>query len=256
MDQDLVDRIRSASFSLARKGYDKREVDAFLDDLADWFETSAPGGAEDAHGPDPLRRELERIGEQTTAILTEAHDAAETMRAGAERQVRQQLADANIKADTLRSSAEEYAEEVREEADAYARRVRAEADATAERARIEADTDAQEVRSELEAEVSRIRQDAEEYAKRLRSQAETTIAEAREKGERSAKQILDDATRRRGEVEKVIADLEQRREAIVGELRRLASAAGIGTDDRPRPESRAPTPASEERTRPLPVSGE
>ncbi len=207
MDQEHVDRIRSASFSLARKGYDKREVDGFLDELADWMET---GGDGEGPSADLVRRELERIGEQTTAILTEAHDAAETMRSGADRQVRQQLADANIKAETLRSSAEEYAEEVREEADSYARRTRAEADAIAEQARSEVDG---------------------------------AQAEAREKAERAARQIVEDANRRRTEVEKVISDLEQRREAIVGELRRLASAAGIGAGEGTAPEpSQEPTP--------------
>jgi DivIVA domain-containing protein len=221
VDHDVVDRIRSASFALARKGYEKREVDRFLDELADWLET----GGDDSARSDLVRRELERIGEQTTAILTEAHDAAEAMRTGAERQVRQQLADANIKAESMRSSAEEYAEEVREEADAYARRVRAEADGSAENARAEADS---------------------------------ALAEARADAERSARQIIEEATRRRGEIEKVISDLEERRQAIVGELRRLASAAGIGADadSAPSEPESAPDEPDQEETTPLPIRGD
>lgn len=260
MDQDVVDRIRSASFALARKGYVKSEVDSFLDELADWLETGAADGASSDH----IRHELERIGEQTTAILTEAHDAAETMRTGAERQVRQQLADANLKADSLRSSAEEYAEEVREEADSYARRLRAEADAAVERARIEAESAFADSRGEAEDYASRTRREADEYAQRVRGEADSILAEAREKAERAGKQIVEDANRRRGEMEKVISDLEQRREAIVGELRRLASAAGIGTEDRsapPAPEKLDPegarTPAPDDaRTTPMPARRE
>ena len=241
MDQDVVDRIRSASFPLARKGYEKRDVDRFLDELADWLET----GGEDAARSDLVRRELERIGEQTTAILTEAHDAAETMRTGAERQVRQQLADANIKADSLRSSAEEYAEEVREEADSYARRVRAEADAEGERARIEAESALESSRGE-----------AEDFATRIRSEAEEKAREMVAEAERRARQLVDEAQRRRTDLESVISDLDQRRETVIGELRRLASEVAGAAGDVPGAEG-APAPEGEEqedeRTQPMAV---
>ena len=41
MDQESLDRIRSATFNLARRGYDKREVDTYLSRLADWLENGA-----------------------------------------------------------------------------------------------------------------------------------------------------------------------------------------------------------------------
>jgi DivIVA domain-containing protein len=249
VDQDVVDRIRSASFALARKGYEKREVDRFLDELADWLET----GGDDTARSDLVRRELERIGEQTTAILTEAHDAAETMHTGAERQVRQQLADANIKADAMRSSAEEYAEEVREEADSYARRARAEADAATERARIEVESALESSRGDAEAAASRIVTEAEEKARE-------TLAEA----ERRARQLVEEAQRRRADLESVISDLDQRREAVLGQLRRLASevagaAGGIGESPTEAPQRADSTEAEEasapedERTKPMAV---
>ena len=232
MDHDVVDRIRSASFPLARKGYEKRDVDRFLDQLADWLET----GGDDSARSDLVRRELERIGEQTTAILTEAHDAAETMRSDAERQVRQQLADANIKAESLRTSAEEYAEELRDDADAYARRVRGEADAAAERARIEADSALENSRGNAEDAARRIREEAEE----------------------KARQLVGEAQRRRADLEAVISDLDERRETVVAELRRLVSdvagaAGGIGerSDAPRRPE---PVGEPEPVTAPEPVA--
>lgn len=241
MDHDLVDRIRSASFPLARKGYERQDVDHFLDELADWLEEGDHALSESGQ----VRRELERIGEQTTAILTEAHDAAETMREGAERQVRQQLADANIKAEKLRTTAEEYAEEVREEADSYARRVRAEAESAAQEAHAEAESAFETARTEAEEYAQRVRTEADEYAKRVRGEADEALAQAREKAERSAKQIVEEANRRRGEVEKVISDLEERRKGILEELRRLVSAAGI--DEGPG-EDETREIASEERT--------
>ena len=65
MDQDSIERIRSATFPVARRGYEKREVDRFLLSLAEWLET---GGADQGRS-DAVRRELERVGEETSKIL-------------------------------------------------------------------------------------------------------------------------------------------------------------------------------------------
>lgn len=212
----MIDRIRSASFPQARRGYERREVDEFLDEIADWLET---GGTDEARAH-LVRGELERIGEQTTAILTEAHDAAETMRLDADREVRKLLTDANLKAEALRTKADEYAEEVREDADAYARRVRSAADAEA--------ADAKTV-------------------------ADEALAEAKASGEQTARQMVEEANRRRGEIEKVIADLEQRRQSVIGELRRLASdvAGAAGESSVAAEEPARPPAAEDEVTRPI-----
>ena len=71
MDRDSIDRIRSATFPVGRRGYEKREVDRFLNKLADWLET----GGGDQTRAELVRRDLERIGEQTGRIITDAHDA-------------------------------------------------------------------------------------------------------------------------------------------------------------------------------------
>jgi DivIVA domain-containing protein len=90
VDQDSIDRIRSATFPVGRRGYEKREVDRFLNRLADWLETD--GG--DQTRAELVRRELERIGEQTGRVLTDAHDAGEQLRAEAEREAKRIVEDA------------------------------------------------------------------------------------------------------------------------------------------------------------------
>ena len=65
MDQESIERIRTATFGVSRRGYDKRDVDRFLERLADWLET---GGGDEARS-EVVRTELERIGEQTGQIL-------------------------------------------------------------------------------------------------------------------------------------------------------------------------------------------
>jgi DivIVA domain-containing protein len=187
VDEHSIARIRNANFSHSVRGYDRSEVDQFLDQLADWLQTS--GG-----------EELERIGEQTAAILVEAHDAAQVIREDAQREVRQQLVDANATAESVQASAAEDSEREREEADAYARKTRA---------------------------------DADSYSERIHAEVETEFGEKREAAEREAERIVGDANRRKSDIEAVISDLEQRRDAVLAELEKLASGiAGAATQHR------------------------
>lgn len=107
MDQSTgIERIRTATFTLERRGYDKREVEKFLNQIADWLET---GGGDQARS-DVVRRELERVGQRTAGILATAEDAAEEIRA-----------DADEYSAKTRAAADAYAGQTREEAEADVR---------------------------------------------------------------------------------------------------------------------------------------
>jgi DivIVA domain-containing protein len=108
VDRDSIDRIRGATFPIGRRGYEKREVDRFLNRLADWLET----GGGDQSRAELLRRDLERIGQQTGKILTDAHDVAERLRSEAERETHR-----------IVEEAQEHAAHVIEQAKAEAKRI-------------------------------------------------------------------------------------------------------------------------------------
>ncbi len=133
---ETIERIRNATFTLTRRGYDRREVDSYLCKLADWLEGGARASVEGVRPP-----------------------------------------------------AEDYARKRREDADAYATRVRAEADEKA--------------------------------------------SEAVKAAEEKAIRMVEEGAARRRQMEKVIADLQSRREAIVKGLEKLSSqlagAASQGT---------------------------
>ncbi len=186
MDQDSIERIRSATFPVARRGYEKREVDRFLLSLAEWLET---GGADQGRS-DAVRRELERVGEETSKILTEAHDVAERLRVQAERE----------------------AEGLTEGAQAQADRTRAEADKILAEAESVAETAAQKLRTDADAYATKTRTDADR-------EAEQTLTAARA----DAKRTVDEANSRKQDIESVIADLEARRDEVLGGLERLSS---------------------------------
>jgi DivIVA domain-containing protein len=173
VNEDAVERIRSASFPSALKGYDRGAVDRFLDELSERL-AGDPELEADSRS-DVVRRELERIGESTTAILTDAHDAAEAMRRDAEQRVRQQLAEVNLRVEALQGEADEYAERVREEADAYARRTRAAADGFAAEEREKAERAAEQLLEDAE----RRRRDIEAIISDLEARRDTVIEQLR-----------------------------------------------------------------------------
>jgi DivIVA domain-containing protein len=154
-----IERIRTATFTLERRGYDKREVEKFLNQIADWLET---GGGDQARS-DVVRRELERVGQRTAGILATAEDAAEEIRA----------------------DADEYSAKTRAAADAYAGQARREADEDAAGTREEAERDARDRLADAEAKATRIveegsarRRDIEAVITDLVARRDGVIAEA------------------------------------------------------------------------------
>src|SRR5439155_1850154 len=105
VDQTSLDRIRNATFPSSRRGYDKQEVEKFLARLADWLET----GAGDASRSDTVKRELERVGERTCAILIQPQENAQQIRAEAEEEARGTINTANMEAEENRIETQTHA---------------------------------------------------------------------------------------------------------------------------------------------------
>src|SRR5215212_5627191 len=114
VEQTSLDRIRNATFPSSRRGYDKHEVEKFLSRLADWLET----GAGDESRSDTVKRELQRVGERTGAILSQAEESAQQIRSEAEVEARAGIESATQKSEQTRSEADAYSKETRASADA------------------------------------------------------------------------------------------------------------------------------------------
>ena len=200
VDQTSLDRIRNATFPASRRGYDKHEVEKFLSRLADWLET----GAGDESRSDTVKRELQRVGERTGAILSQAEESAQQIRAEAEEEAKAGVEKATQEAQQARSEAEAYAKETRASADSYA-----------EETRRSADTD----------------------ASATQSQAEEEARETIESAQAQARRIVDEGTQRRDDIEAVIADLVRRRDDVLADTEELSSklTAAI-SEHRPSPQ--------------------
>ncbi len=147
MEQSSIERIRTATFPTGRRGYDKREVEHFLNRIADWLET----GAGDPVREEIVKRELERVGHHTAGLLASAQDGAEE----------------------LRAEAEKRALGTRERADAYALQTREAADREAQEIHSRADQKARELVEAAEAEARRI----VEESQARRGEIETLISD-------------------------------------------------------------------------------
>jgi DivIVA domain-containing protein len=124
--QDIA-RLRSPGFTIARRGYDKHEVDKFLEQLVDWLETDAANDI----GQVAVTRKLELVGKSTAHILLTTEQESQELRRQAEADCAEMRAEAEADAQEIRDEADTYAREVRSRADDDARRTREEATAEA-----------------------------------------------------------------------------------------------------------------------------
>jgi DivIVA domain-containing protein len=184
VDQTSLDRIRNATFPTGRRGYDKHEVEKFLGRLADWLET----GAGDESRSDVVKRELEKVGERTGAILAQAEESARQIRAEADEEARGTVNTANMEATETRTEADNYSHETRTSADAYDQQTR---------------------------------QAADEVLANAEASAQAQARERIEAAEAQARRIVEEGIQRREDIEAVIADLVRRRNDVLADTEEL-----------------------------------
>jgi DivIVA domain-containing protein len=127
VDWQNIARLRNPGFTLTRRGYDKHEVDKFLEQLVDWLETDAANDI----GQVAVQRKLELVGKSTAHILMTTEQEAQELKRHTEGECTELRAQAETEAQQARDDADTYAQEVRARADAEARRTRDEATAEA-----------------------------------------------------------------------------------------------------------------------------
>jgi DivIVA domain-containing protein len=100
--------LRDASFPLAVRGYDRRAVDEFLDELrslvADLEAHQTREGV--------VQKALDELGEETAGILQRAHETADEIAARSRAQADGRLQRSEREAEIVKREADEYAEQV------------------------------------------------------------------------------------------------------------------------------------------------
>ncbi len=145
--------VTGVEFSSSRRGYDREEVDHYVERVS-----RIVVELEAMRSPDAvIERALADVGEETSAILRRARKAAEEI-----------IADADAHARERSAESESQARELREEADRYSARVKAEA----EQIRNEARSEGEQILTEARAEAARLRDEATTSATRVRGDAD------------------------------------------------------------------------------------
>jgi cell division septum initiation protein DivIVA len=127
MDRNDIERLRDPGFTIARRGYDQREVDKLLGSLVDWLETDAAKELGDV----AVTRKLELVGKSTARILLTAEEESAELRRATEEECEQLRSRAEAASLKVRQAADEYAADQRAKAEDDVRRTAAAARAKA-----------------------------------------------------------------------------------------------------------------------------
>ncbi len=136
LPHDPVAAVASVDFPLVLRGYDRDAVDEYVRRttqlVAELYATRAPEGA--------VRRALERVGEQVSAILSRAHETAEGITSQSRAEAEERLMRAREESEELESEAQRRAQERERAAELRVHELDSEVDRIwAERDRIVAD---------------------------------------------------------------------------------------------------------------------
>jgi DivIVA domain-containing protein len=142
--RSFLPELTGVEFSSGRRGYDRAEVDEYVERVS-----RIVVELEAMRSPDAvIERALADVGEETSSILRRARKAAEEI-----------IADAESHAGERSATAEAEIRANREDADRYNARVRAEAEQVLTDARAEAE----EVGAQASADAHRVREEADHY---------------------------------------------------------------------------------------------
>lgn len=276
MPDDLdSDQIARRSFEVSRRGYEQQEVRGFLHEVsalvqrlqrevADLEERATHAEAAiAAAGPPDEAMLLERLGEETTRVLTAAREAAAEIKAKAEVTAERVVADATLDAAEARAEAMRGADRRVEEAEAERESLLHTARTELDRRRSEAEEVAGQIRDEVAAEVrgqreqaqrdlARSHEEAEELVSAARAQGRDMVAEAQAVRERVLQDLAVRRKKARRQVEKLNAGRERLLQAYdvvrrlideatdelgvsVTDARVAAAAAAQRVEDEPEP---------------------
>jgi DivIVA domain-containing protein len=161
--------IRNVAFPIARRGYERRAVDAYVTRI-----NRLIAELEATHSPrDAVAHALERTEEERNAILTQAHEIGAEIMAAAQREAEEMTAEARAEAADIVVNASTAADGAKAEAEEHVEKAGAEAE------RILADSRAQasEQLRLAQEEIANLRNEAQAWLDELRTDTESVWSE-------------------------------------------------------------------------------
>ena len=106
-----ADKVRAAQFAIVMRGYDRAAVDAWREEIAQLVERLEEAQPRDA----AVKRALDEVGQETSAILQRAHESAEEITARSRSQAEGRLQRAEREAEITIREAEERVERLEQD---------------------------------------------------------------------------------------------------------------------------------------------
>jgi DivIVA domain-containing protein len=151
--RSFLPEVTGIEFSHSRRGYDREQVDQYVERVS-----RIVVELEAQRSPDAvIERALADVGEETSAILRRAREAAEEIET-----------DANAHAQRLTDAAEAQGRQIADQAQAHGERLRVQADELLADARARAE----ELNAEAAEEARRVRAEADDYEDRVSAHVE------------------------------------------------------------------------------------
>ena len=170
--QRVPAEIRTVSFPVSVRGYDRRAVDAYVIRvnrlIAELEATRSPQAA--------VRHALEQVEEERAAILGQAQQAAEEITSAAQQEAEEMTARAKAEAADIVVNGSAEADRTRDQADEHVAQARTEAEEILAKSR----TDAAEQLRRSQEEVAALREEAQAWMHELRIDTEAVWGERRE----------------------------------------------------------------------------
>jgi len=239
MDDSTSHEARADAFPLARKGYDRRQVDAYREeneariDALERQIQSLEGNLSELglSRPVDLATELDVVGEEVKRVLQEARVAAEQMRSRASDDAARWRAEADEESRALRESSRTDAYEIRRSVWEVGSEMLAAAVAESDAVAIAATERALFTQADAERDSSRLvgeaRRERDESVGGAREEAELLISAARQESE----SIMTTARRQAEAAQERARALEMRRAELMAELEAArATIAGTETE--------------------------
>lgn len=110
-EPSAADRVRNRDFPIAMRGYEREAVDAFVAEIAELVEALESRQARET----VVQRALEEVGEQTSAILKQAHESGDEITARSRSQAEDRLERARREAAAITREAREQAVQLESE---------------------------------------------------------------------------------------------------------------------------------------------
>jgi DivIVA domain-containing protein len=253
--------IKSRSFLVSLRGYDRDEVHSFLTQVAEDMEgltrrvseleeraAAAAAEAEAAAAAAPAEEPaaaanptdmFAQIGRETQRILESAQAAGDELRRTAAEESESLRTQTKQETDALRARVQQETDELRRTTKAEMEVLRTRTEREAEELRTRTEQEAEELRTRTEQQAEELRtrteREAEERQRASRAEAEnlrqTTQEEAEELRRRTKEETEREVKSARHEATRIIAEGERRREAIEATVAGLAEARDSLADD-------------------------